>query len=83
MFKITTKVNGRDVPLNRLGHELGKALERDIEEAALADIRRKVASIRDPETGAGVRVSISGRNPLRFELSGSEEAVRLAKERLS
>ena len=82
-LKLTTSLNGREVPLDRLGHELRKELEREVEEASLGEIRSKVADIRDPETGAGVKVSISGRNPLQFKLSGSEEAIRLATERLS
>lgn len=57
-------------------------VEKVIEERLLDEVRRRIDDIRDSKTGAPVTVSITSRDPLSFELSGSAESVQRARERL-
>ena len=58
MFNVSFKINGRSVPLDRIGDELAKEMKKE----ASAEISRHVESIRCPVHGQSARVSVIGRD---------------------
>ena len=80
MIDISFEINGKKVNPNNVGDALEKATMNAIAES----IKKQVGSIRDPKTGERPKIKVKGRNleNLSFEVSGSEELVRLVKEKL-
>ena len=80
MLDISFEINGKKVNPNNIGDALEKATMNAVAEST----KKKVGSIRDPKTGERPKIKVKGRNldNLSFEVSGSEELVRLVKEKL-
>jgi hypothetical protein len=77
MLKMTfdLRLNGRSVS----ARDFAAGLEADIRKAAAEDIERRLRSIRDPKTGAPLRVTRRGfGDRLEWDVQGSPEAVEQA-----
>jgi hypothetical protein len=81
MLDVRFEINGRRVDPKRIGN----ALEQVVYEKIVADIRRKVGAVRDPETGRPPKITVKGRNlkSLSIEVQGSEEVINRVKRRLA
>lgn len=81
MLDVRFEINGRRVDPKRIGN----ALEQVVYEKVVADIRRKVGAVRDPETGRPPKITVKGRslNNLSIEVHGSEEVINTVKRRLA
>lgn len=77
---IKFNVGGRSVTPNNIGNALQAALLASIEE----DLRAKIGSIRDPETGESPLVVVKGRDieHLSISVEGSARVIELVKARL-
>lgn len=78
---ITFEINGRKVRPD----QMKDALERAMLEQVRDQLVRKVASIRDPETGAAPKLRVTGRrlDDLKIEVEGSPALVEEVKRRLA
>jgi len=77
---IRFEINGRKVDPNNLADAMLAAMLESI----AADIREKVGSIRDPDTGEFPTVVVRGRDldNLQLSVEGSEKLIAMVKERL-
>jgi len=80
MVKVEFKLNGRSVRPNDIANQLEKAMLNQVQEG----IKKKLRSVRDPETGAAPTVTVTGRSldNLSFEVSGSPALIEEVKRRL-
>lgn len=78
---ITFQINGRTVSPNNIRSALEKAMMGSIE----AQLRERIGSIRDPETGEFPTLVVSGPSlsELSVKVEGSPELIALVKARLS
>ena len=81
MIDISFEINGRKVHPNQVADELEKAMLEEL----VAEVKKKVGSVRDPKTGQRPRITFKGRSidNLSFEVRGSEELVELVRKQLS
>lgn len=77
---ISFEIDGKKVSPNNLADSLMAAILRQVED----QLREKIGSIRDPETGEFPVVVVRGRDleHLSVDVQGSERLVALVKERL-
>jgi len=81
MVKVEFRLNGRTVRPNDIANQLEKAMLKQVQEG----IEKKLRSVRDPDTGAAPKVTVTGRSldSLAFEVSGSPALIDEVKRRLA
>lgn len=80
MVDISFEINGHRVD----PHRMRDALEGVVLQSVKETVTSKIRNIRDPKTGLPPKIRVKGtsiRN-LSFEIEGSDEVIRLVKERL-
>ncbi|CDH44017.1 hypothetical protein [Candidatus Contendibacter odensensis] len=80
MIDISFEINGRRVD----PHRMQDALEGAVLQSVKEKITSKIRNIRDQKTGLPPKIRVKGtsiRN-LSFDIEGSEEVIKLVKEKL-
>lgn len=80
MIDISFEINGRRVDPHRMQDALEGAVLQSVKEKIASNIR----NIRDPKTGLPPKIRVKGASirSLSFEIEGSEEVIKLVKEKL-
>jgi hypothetical protein len=80
MIDITFEINGRKVDPNRIGDALERALFTQVR----TNLAKKIAAVRDPDTGERPRLTVRGHSlrDLTIEVSGSETLIEEVTRRL-